>query len=47
MSAQPARVRVLKTAIFLAVLFDLFALLVLLRHTPIFFTVFIFQIIIG
>ena len=42
MNAQPARVRVLKTAIFLAVFFDLFALLVLLRHTPIFFTVFMF-----
>jgi len=42
MSEQPARVRVLKAAILLAVLFNLFALLVLLRHTPIVFTVFMF-----
>lgn len=42
MSEQPARVRVLKTAILLAVLFNLFALLVLLGHTPIVFTVFMF-----
>ncbi len=42
MSEQPARVRVLKTAISLAALFNLFALLVLVHHTPIVFTVFMF-----
>ena len=42
MSAQPTRIRVLKFAIVLAALFNLLALLVLVRGTPIVFTVFMF-----
>jgi len=42
MSAQPTRIRVLKIAIVLAALFNLLALLVLVRGTPIVFTVFMF-----
>ncbi len=42
MNPQPVRLRVLKTAILLAVLFNVFALLVLFRFTPIAFTVFMF-----
>jgi len=42
MSAQPTRIRVLKIAIVLAALFNLLARLVLVRGTPIVFTVFMF-----
>jgi hypothetical protein len=42
MSERPTRVRVLQIAIVLAALFNLIVLLVLLRGTPIVFTVFMF-----
>lgn len=42
MTAQPARVHVLKVAILLTGLFNLLGLLVLLRGTPTVFTVFMF-----
>jgi hypothetical protein len=42
MSERPTRVRVLRIAIVLAALFNLVVLLVLLRGTPIVFTVFMF-----
>ena len=38
----PARLRVLRTCVLLAALFNLLALVVLFRHTPIVFTVFMF-----
>ena len=39
---SPSRLGALKACIVLAALFNLFALLVLIRHTPIGFTVFMF-----
>ena len=42
MSGAPARHGVLRIAIVLALLFDVFALLVLVRQTPIVFTLFMF-----
>jgi hypothetical protein len=42
MNAQPPRLRALKLAIVLIALFNLFALLVLLRGTPTVFTLFMF-----
>lgn len=42
MSERPRRVTVLRIAIFLSVLFDLLALLVLLHTTPIVFAAFMF-----
>lgn len=42
MTDQPRRVRLLRIAIVLALVFNLMALLVLVRATPIMFTVFMF-----
>ena len=42
MTARPMRVRVLQIALLLTVVFDLLALLVLMRTTPIVFTLFMF-----
>lgn len=42
MTDQPRRLRLLRTAIVLALLFNLMALLVLVRATPIIFTLFMF-----
>ena len=42
MTASPVRLRVLKISIVLAVVFNLFALLVLLDPRPILFTLFMF-----
>lgn len=42
MTEQPARVRILRIAIILTGVFNLLALLVLVRFTPISFTVFMF-----
>jgi hypothetical protein len=42
MTARPTRVRILQLALLLTALFDLLALLVLVRTTPIVFTLFMF-----
>lgn len=42
MTARPKRVRVLQLALVLTVVFDLLALLLLARSTPIIFTIFMF-----
>jgi hypothetical protein len=42
MTAQPKRVRVLQLALILTVVFDLLALLLLARSTPVIFTIFMF-----
>jgi len=42
MTAQPKRVRVLQLALLLTAVFDLLALLVLVRTTPMVFTLFMF-----
>lgn len=42
MTDSPARLRVLKVSIVLAVVFNVFALLVLFRPAPILFTLFMF-----
>jgi hypothetical protein len=42
MTARPARVRVLQIALLLTIVFNLLALLVLVRATPIVFTLFMF-----
>lgn len=42
MTSRPKRVRVLQLALLLTVLFDLLALLVLVRTTPLVFTLFMF-----
>lgn len=42
MSDQPGRLKLLRLAIVLALVFNLMALLVLVRATPILFTVFMF-----
>jgi hypothetical protein len=42
MRQPPSRISVLRMAIFLAALFELFALVVLVRFTPILFTLFMF-----
>jgi len=42
MTTRPKRVRVLQLALLLTALFDLLALLVLVRTTPIVFTLFMF-----
>ena len=42
MTAQPKRVRVLQLALLLTAVFNLLALLVLVRTTPIVFTLFMF-----
>jgi hypothetical protein len=42
MTGRPTRVRVLQLAVVLTVVFNLLALLVLLRSTPVIFTAFMF-----
>jgi hypothetical protein len=42
MSVQPTRVRVLQLALVLTMVFDLLALLLLARSTPVIFTIFMF-----
>jgi len=42
MSVRPTRVRVLQLALALAMVFDLLALLLLARSTPVIFTIFMF-----
>jgi len=42
MTARPTRVRVLQIALLLTIVFNLLALLVLVRATPIVFTLFMF-----
>jgi hypothetical protein len=42
MTARPTRVRILQIALLLTVVFDLLAFLVLMRTTPIVFTLFMF-----
>jgi hypothetical protein len=42
MTARPTRVRILQLALLLTVVFDLLALLVLVRTTPLVFTLFMF-----
>ena len=42
MTARPTRVRVLQIALLLTIVFNLLALLVLVRPTPIVFTLFMF-----
>ena len=42
MSVQPTRVRVLQLALVLTMVFDLLALLLLARSTPVVFTIFMF-----
>lgn len=42
MMARPTRVRVLQLALLLTVVFDLLALLVMVRTTPLVFTLFMF-----
>lgn len=42
MMARPTRIRVLQLALLLTIVFDLLALLVLVRTTPLIFTLFMF-----
>jgi hypothetical protein len=42
MSVRPTRVRVLQLALVLTMVFDLLALLLLARSTPVIFTIFMF-----